>query len=87
VGLQIGWICLNCYLYSVLIDANNLLVPAATPLSTFGSAIGGEPMGYVLEHNGLVGTLALSIGALVVTALLTLPFLRAGGRTVATAGG
>lgn len=29
--LQIGWIFLNCYLYSALIEANNLLVPAATP--------------------------------------------------------
>ena len=75
--LQIGWIFLNCYLYSALIDANNLLVPAATPLSTFGSAMGASAMGYVLEHNGLPGTLELSVGALVVTALLTLPFLRA----------
>jgi hypothetical protein len=31
--LQIGWIFSNCYLYSALIDANNLLVPAATPSS------------------------------------------------------
>lgn len=30
--LQIGWILLNCLLYSALIHANNLLVPTATTL-------------------------------------------------------
>jgi predicted MFS family arabinose efflux permease len=73
--LQIGWIFLNCYLYSALIDANNLLVPAATPFSSFGSAFGASAMGYVLEHGGLMGSLSLTVGALGLTALLTIPFL------------
>lgn len=73
--LQIGWIFLNCYLYSALIEANNLLVPAATPLSTIGSALGASVMGYVLEHGGLRGSLALSVGAMILTALLTIPFI------------
>ena len=75
--LQVGWIFLNCYLYSALIDADNLLVPAATPLSTFGSVVGASAMGYVLEHNGLVGALALTVGSMLLTAMLTMPFLRA----------
>jgi MFS transporter, DHA1 family, inner membrane transport protein len=73
--LQIAWIFLNCYLYSALIEANNLLVPAATPLASFGSAFGASAMGYVLEHDGLRGALCLSIGALGLTAFLTIPFL------------
>src|SRR6202042_2143922 len=47
--LQIGWIFLNCYLYSALIDANNLLVPAATPFSALGSVLGARFMGYLLH--------------------------------------
>lgn len=78
-GLQMGWIFLNCYLYSALIQANNLLVPAATPVSAFGSALGASVMGFVLERGGLTGALSLSIAALALTALLTLPFL---GRTM-----
>jgi predicted MFS family arabinose efflux permease len=79
--LQIAWIFLNCYLYSALIDANNLLVPAATPLSSFGSAFGASAMGYVLQHGGLIGSMWLAVGALGLTALLTMPFLtRARGR-------
>ena len=74
-ALQIGWIFLNCYLYTALIRANNLIVPAATPLSAFGSALGASAMGYVLEHGGLGGALWLSIGALGSTGLLTVPFL------------
>lgn len=74
--LQIGWIFLNCYLYSALIDANNLLVPAATPFSTFGSVVGASAMGYVLEHGGTMGSLALTVGSMLLTALLTMPFLR-----------
>jgi hypothetical protein len=74
--LQIAWIFLNCYLYSALIDANNLLVPAATPVSSFGSAFGASAMGFVLEHGGLMGSLSLTSGALALTALLTIPFLR-----------
>ena len=74
-ALQMGWIFLNCYLYSALIQANNLLVPAATPLSAFGSALGASAMGYVLDRGGLIGALSLSISALASTALLTLPFL------------
>ena len=79
--LQIAWIFLNCYLYSALIEANNLLVPAATPLSSFGSAFGASAMGYVLQHGGLIGSMWLAVGALGLTALLTMPFLtRARGR-------
>ena len=74
--LQIGWIFLNCYLYSALIDANNLLVPAATPLSALGSVIGAGAMGYVLDHGGVMNALALTQGLMLLTALLTLPFLR-----------
>ena len=74
--LQIGWIFLNCYLYSALIDANNLLVPAATPLSTVGSVIGASAMGYMLDHGGMMSALVLSMGSMLLTAILTLPFLR-----------
>jgi predicted MFS family arabinose efflux permease len=74
--LQIGWIFLNCYLYSALIDANNLLVPAATPASTVGSVIGASAMGYVFDHGGMMSALALSMGSMMLTAILTLPFLR-----------
>jgi predicted MFS family arabinose efflux permease len=74
--LQIGWIFLNCYLYSALIDANNLLVPAATPVSTFGSVVGASSMGYALDHGGMTSALALTMGSMLLTALLTLPFLR-----------
>jgi predicted MFS family arabinose efflux permease len=74
--LQIGWIFLNCYLYSALIDANNLLVPAATPSSALGSVVGASAMGYVLDHGGMIGSLALTVGSMLLTATLTLPFLR-----------
>ena len=74
--LQIGWIFLNCYLYSALIEANNLLVPAATTLSSFGSVVGAGAMGYVLDHGSMMGALALTLGSMLLTALLTLPFLR-----------
>ena len=74
--LQIGWIFLNCYLYSALIDANNLLVPAATPMAALGSVIGAGAMGYVLDHGGVMNALALTQGLMLLTALLTLPFLR-----------
>ncbi len=77
--LQIGWIFLNCYLYSALIDANNLLVPAATPFSALGSVVGASAMGYVLDHGGVTGALALTMGSMLLTALLTLPFLRSRG--------
>jgi hypothetical protein len=46
---QVARILLNCYLYSALIEANNLLVPAARPIASFGSAFGACAMGYVLE--------------------------------------
>jgi predicted MFS family arabinose efflux permease len=78
-ALQMAWIFLNCYLYSALIQANNLLVPAATPISAFGSALGASAMGYVLDRGGLIGALSLAIAALALTAVLTLPFL---GRSV-----
>ena len=74
--LQIAWIFLNCYLYSALIQANNLLVPAATPLSSFGSALGASAMGFALERGGLAGALALAVGALGLTTILTIPFLK-----------
>ena len=74
--LQIAWVFLNCYLYSALIEANNLLVPAALPLASFGAAFGASAMGYVLEHIGPIGSLSFSVGAMFVTALLTIPFLR-----------
>jgi predicted MFS family arabinose efflux permease len=74
--LQIGWIFLNCYLYSALIDANNLLVPAATPFSALGSVAGASAMGYVLDHSGMIGSLTLTVGSMLLTALLTMPFLR-----------
>ena len=74
--LQIGWIFLNCYLYSALIDANNLLVPAATPFSALGSVAGASVMGYVIDHGGMIGSLTLTVGSMLLTALLTIPFLR-----------
>ena len=74
--LQIGWIFLNCYLYSALIDANNLLVPAATPFSALGSVVGASAMGYVIDHGGMIGSLSLTVGSMILTALLTVPFLR-----------
>jgi predicted MFS family arabinose efflux permease len=89
--LQIGWIFLNCYLYSALIDANNLLVPAATPSSALGSVVGASAMGYVLDHGGMIGSLTLTVGSMLLTALLTMPFLRSrprqpvGGLPVKTA--
>jgi len=33
-------------------------------------------MGYVLDHGGMMGALALTVGSMLLTALLTLPFLR-----------
>jgi predicted MFS family arabinose efflux permease len=74
--LQIGWIFLNCYLYSALIDSNNLLVPAATPSSALGSVVGASAMGYVLDHGGMIASLGLTVGSMLLTALLTMPFLR-----------
>ncbi len=71
--LQIGWIFLNCYLYSALIDANNLLVPAATPFSTLGSVVGASAMGYVLDHGGMIGSLTLTVGSMLLTALSLCP--------------
>jgi predicted MFS family arabinose efflux permease len=74
--LQIGWIFLNCYLYSALIDANNLLVPAATPSSALGSVVGASVMGYVLDRGGMIGSLIVTVGSMLLTAILTIPFLR-----------
>jgi predicted MFS family arabinose efflux permease len=73
--LQIAWIALGCYLYSALIHYNNLLVPAATSLSSFGSAFGAGAVGFVLEHGGVTATLLLTTGALALTAMLTIPVL------------
>ena len=33
-------------------------------------------MGYVLDHGGMMSALALTTGSMMLTALLTLPFLR-----------
>lgn len=74
--LQIAWVFLNCYLYTAVIEVNNLLVPAATPVSTLGAVLGASLMGYVLEHGGLTGSLSVCLSAMLLTALLTLPFLR-----------
>ena len=74
--LQIGWIFLNCYLYSALIDANNLLVPAATPFSTFGSVIGASAMGICARPRRHDRALVLTVGSMLLTATLTMPFLR-----------
>ena len=73
--LQIAWIALGCYLYSALIHYNNLLVPAATSLSSFGSAFGAGAVGFVLEHGGVTATLILTTVALALTAMLTIPML------------
>ena len=73
--LQIAWIALGCFLYSALIHYNNLLVPAATSLSCFGSAFGAGSVGFVLEHGGVTATLVLTTGALALTAMLTIPVL------------
>jgi predicted MFS family arabinose efflux permease len=73
--LQIAWIALGCYLYSALIHYNNLLVPAATSLSSFGSAFGAGAVGFVLERGGVTATLILTTGALALTAMLTIPVL------------
>ena len=74
--LQNGWIFLNCYLYTALIKENNLLVPAATPVSTLGSVIGASAMGYMLDRGGVIGSLTLTVGCMVLTAILCMPFLR-----------
>jgi predicted MFS family arabinose efflux permease len=73
--LQIAWIALGCYLYSALIHYNNLLVPAATSLSSFGSALGAGAVGFALEHGGVTATLILTTGALALAAILTIPVL------------
>jgi hypothetical protein len=33
-------------------------------------------MGYVFDHGGMMSALALTMGSMLLTALLTLPFLR-----------
>jgi predicted MFS family arabinose efflux permease len=73
--LQIAWIALGCYLYSALIHYNNLLVPAATSLSSFGSAFGAGAVGFVLEHGGVTAIPLLTSGAMAMTAMLTIPVL------------
>ena len=73
--LQIAWIALGCYLYSALIHYNNLLVPAATSLSSFGSAFGAGAVGFVLEHGGVTAIPLLTSGAMATTAMLTIPVL------------
>ena len=52
-----------------------------------GSAFGASAMGYVLEQRGLPGALSLSVAALALTALLTIPFLRRGRAPAADAAG
>ena len=74
--LQIAWIFLNCMLYAALIQANNLLVPAASTLSCLGASIGATAMGFMFEHGGLSGALTLGMASLLATAALTLPFMQ-----------
>ncbi len=74
--LQIAWIFLNCTLYAALIEANNLLVPAATTFSCLGAAFGATAMGFVFERGGLAGSLVLAMVALGITAAITVPFMQ-----------
>jgi hypothetical protein len=48
----------------------------ASMFRSFGSALGASAMGYALERGGLTGALGLSVGALGLTAFLTVPFLK-----------
>ena len=48
----------------------------ADPRVELVPAFGASAMGYVLEHGGPIGSLGFSVGAMFVTALLTIPFLR-----------
>ena len=41
-----------------------------------GSVVGASAMGYVLDHGGMMSALALTLGSMLLTALLTAPFLR-----------
>lgn len=50
------------------INANNVIAQ--------GSVVGAGAMGYVLDHGGMMSALALTMGSMLLTALLTLPFLR-----------
>jgi predicted MFS family arabinose efflux permease len=49
---------------------------AASPSSALGSVVGASAMGYVLDHGGMTGSLVLTVGCMILTVLLTLPFLR-----------
>ncbi len=77
--LQIGYVFLECYLYSALIDANNFsLVPAATPVFRLvGSFDRSQRDGICAgsrRHDECFGMEAQ--GRWCWTALLTMPFLR-----------
>jgi hypothetical protein len=74
--LQVAWIFLNCTLYAALIEANNLLVPAASTLSCLGASGGATAMGLVFERRGLAGSLTLAMVSLVIMATITLPFMQ-----------
>jgi hypothetical protein len=49
---------------------------AASRSSALGSVVGASAMGYVLDHGGMTGSLVLTVGCMILTVLLTLPFLR-----------
>ena len=74
--LQVAWIFLNCTLYAALIEANNLLVPAASTLSCLGASGGATAMGLVFERGGLAGSLTLAMVSLAIMAAITLPFMQ-----------
>ena len=59
--LQIAWIFLNCTLCAALINANNLLVPAASTVSCVGASCAATAMGTVFERGGLGGSLILAM--------------------------
>ncbi|HVO47558.1 MAG TPA: MFS transporter [Steroidobacteraceae bacterium] len=76
--LQIAWIFLNCMLYAALIQANNLLVAAASTVSCLGASLGTTALGFMFERGGLAGALQLAILSVVCTGILALPFIRHG---------
>ncbi len=52
------------------------MVDVTRLLSTFGSVVGASAMGHVIEHGGMGGTLGLTVGSMLLTAPLTMPFLQ-----------
>jgi hypothetical protein len=62
--------------HAALIEANNLLVPAASTLACVGAAFGATAMGTAFERGGLRGSLILAMVSLTIMAGVTLPFMR-----------